>query len=377
MEPRYDVIVVGAGPAGSSAARRAVELGLSALVLERSYFPRPKPCASGLMPRALKLLGRDVDPVVHARVSRLEVGFGRGLSAVFEAKRTIIGTTTRRELDALLVERARVAGARFEFGSAVDAIGQDAEGIRVTAGGRSWRARHLVGADGVRSDVRRLAGLPALPVHGAIYVRAFPRSAADLGAFTDRVIFDLGATRRGYGWVFPKRDHLNVGVFSQRGLRGELSDSLAGFLRLRGLESWRHEGPLAFPVPLGFVRGGLACGRVVLVGDAAGLADPVTGEGIPHAVASGRVAAESIAASLGFGESAAAPGSAESAAAIYERRVLSEIAPALYALARLGNIVYSIGPPLAGLSLRVPLVRAAARRFGLWPTLETQEGAPR
>jgi geranylgeranyl reductase family protein len=355
METRYDLIVVGAGPAGSSAARRAAEMGLSVLVLERSSFPRPKPCASGLSPRSLLLLGHDVDPVVHVRASVVEVDFGRGRGALWRGSGTAIATTTRRELDALLVELAREAGARFESGCAVDGVDQDADGVRVVSRGRSWRARALVAADGVRSDVRRLGGLPDPPMSGAIYVRAFPRSAADLAPAPDRVILDLSAARRGYGWVFPKRDHLNVGVMSQRGLGAGLKESLSGFLRLRGLESWRHEGAFAFPVPSGVARGGLAAGRVLFVGDAAGLADPVTGEGISHAVASGRIAAESIAASILKGESAPEA---------YERRVFSEIVPALRALARPGNLAYSLGPRATGLFFSIALAQAAVVGLG-------------
>jgi len=347
--------VIGAGPAGSSAARRAAEIGLSVLLLERSSFPRPKPCASGLSPRALALLGHDVDPVVHARAHVVEVEFGRGRSATWKGRGTAIATTTRGELDALLVGRARDAGARFEPGCAVDGVDQDADGVRVVSRGRSWCARALVAADGVRSDVRRLAGLPDPPMSGAIYVRAFPRSVVELAPYSDRVILDLSAARRGYGWVFPKRDHLNVGVMSQRGLGAGLKESLSGFLRLRGVESWRHEGAFAFPVPSGLARGGLAAGRVLFVGDAAGLADPVTGEGISHAVASGRIAADSIAASIQKGESAPE---------IYRRRVFSEIVPALRALARPGNLAYSLGPHVTGVFFSAPLARAAIVGLG-------------
>jgi len=355
MESRYDLIVIGAGPAGASAARRAAEIGLSVLVLERSWFPRSKPCASGLTPRALALLGHDVDQVVHARAAVVEVDFGLGRSAVWKGRGTAIATTTRRELDALLVGRAREAGARFEADCAVDGVGEDADGVRVVSRGRSWRAPALVAADGVRSDVRRLVGLPDPPMNGAVYVRAFPRADVDLAPYQDRIILDLSAARRGYGWVFPKRDHLNVGVMSQRGLGAGLTKSLSGFLQLRGLDSWRQEGAFAFPVPSGLRRGGLASGRVLFAGDAAGLADPVTGEGISHAVASGRVAAESIAALILKGESASE---------VYERRVFSEIVPALRALARPGNLVYSLGPHVAGLFFSTPLARAAIVGLG-------------
>jgi geranylgeranyl reductase family protein len=355
MESQYDLIVIGAGPAGSSAARRAAELGLSVLVLERSSFPRPKPCASGLTPRALALLGQDVDPVIHARAAVVEVDFGRGRRAFWKGRGTVIATTTRRELDALLVGRAREAGARCETDCAVDGVDQDADGVRVVSRGRSWRTRALIAADGARSDVRRLAGIPDPPMSGAIYVRAFPPSAADLAPYQDRVIIDLSAARRGYAWVFPKRDHVNVGVMSQRGLGAALKESLSGFLQLKGLASWRQEGAFAFPVPSGPARGGLAAGRALFVGDAAGLADPVTGEGISHAVASGRIAADAIAASIMSGESAPE---------IYERRVFSEVVPALLALARPGNLVYSLGPRVTGLFFSAPLARAAVVGLG-------------
>jgi geranylgeranyl reductase family protein len=360
-----DVIVVGAGPAGSSCARRAAELGLTTLVLEKASFPRPKPCASGLSARALEALGDAVTPVLHDTVDTIRVVFGPGLTLRWQGRDRVLATTTRRELDARLVGLAESAGARFEFGRRVSAVTPEGEAVSVTAGAERWTARFAVAADGPWSAVRRALGL-ARPRHGgAIYVRAYPGDADLLARFRGAITFDLSAARRGYGWIFPKRDHVNVGVYRQAPLSRDLRGALSSFLEAVGLGSWTAEGPYAFPIPIDARVAGLGSGRVLLAGDAAGLTDPITGEGIPHAIASGRLAAEAVAAAA---ESGGLPD------ARYRSRVLSEVLPRVNVVRRAGNVCYSLGPRTLSLAARNPAFRSALMRLGPWGRLGPEGG---
>jgi flavin-dependent dehydrogenase len=196
-------------------------------------------------------------------------------------------------------------------------------------------------------------------------VRSFPPDPGRLAPFSGAIRFDVAAARRGYGWIFPKRDHLNVGVYRQAPLAGDLRAALASFLASSGLDSWRTEGPYAFPIPTAVRPDAIARGRVVLVGDAAGLTDPITGEGISHAVASGRVAAEAIA------EAAAGGGLPERA---YRSRVVREVLPEVNVVRRAGNLCYAAGPRALSLVLRAPALRSAVMRLGHWGRLGPEGG---
>lgn len=365
MEEILDIVVVGAGPAGASCARRAAELGLRVVLLERERFPRGKHCAAGLPMRALALIGAAAATVVHREFRTVELVLGARTTLVWTGGSTLIATTTRLELDALLAGEAVAAGARLECGAAAESAAVEGRTVRVIAGGRAWRARYLVAADGARGVLRGRCSVRGVPQSSAVFVRAFPPSGGAGELERDRITFDLRGSRRGYGWIFPKRDHLNVGVYTQRPMRGDLVADLSAFLANRGLDASRLEGPFAFPVPAGPGRAEAAAPRVLFVGDAAGLADPVTGEGISHALASGRAAAESVAEALG------STGSAE---AIYARRVAKEIGPDVNALRAIGNAFYALGPGATDRVLATAAARAALLKLGPWNRLGAGAG---
>ena len=363
MSERFDVIVLGAGPAGSSCARRATELGARVLVLERSDFPRAKPCGAGLTDKALSLMAGEEKPVEHRRFSSAEIAFGRHLSLMVGSPDTLMVTTTRRELDARLARSAEAAGARIDLGRPVTALEEDGSGVGVTAGTDSLTASYVIVADGVRGAGRSMLGLAPIRLGGGCYVRAFPEREGQAEGAPPGVLFDVTAARQGYGWVFPKRGHLNVGVFSQRPLDLDLTRELRDFLSSRGLDAWRTEGPFAFPIPVGRPGDALGTSRVLFAGDAAGLVNPVTGEGISSAILSGRLAAESI-----------AKGDSSGPAATYARRVESEVIPMTDGSRWAGQFVYSLGPALLDRLARTPALRsligpawraAARRRSGL------------
>ena len=349
MSESFDVIVVGAGPAGSSCARRAAELGLSVTVLEKSTFPRSKPCGAGLTERSLRLLKGEQTPVERQRFDTVEIAFDRHLSLIVSGRETLIATTTRAELDSLLARGAEAAGAEVEFGRAVTGLAHEGEGVRVRVGSDSTTARHVVVADGARGSGRRMLGLSPLLTGGGIYVRVFPGTGGLPELPGGRVLFDLTAARRGYGWVFPKGDHLNIGVFSQCELSARLRRDLDAFVALRGFGGWRREGPFAFPVPIRRPADALGTDRVLFAGDAAGLVNPVTGEGISAAILSGRLAAEAVSESLDTGRAVSAS---------YARRIQAEVVPMTDGSRKKGDFVYGLGPGFLKFAARTPVLRA-------------------
>ncbi len=352
-----DLIVIGAGPAGSACAEAAGRSGLRVRVFERARFPRTKPCAAGLTSRALGLLGDSIDPVIHRRVDTVEMRITRSVRGTWSSTRTVVATTTRRDLDPFLAERARQAGALVELGRSVSDITAMSDGVEVVSAGERLSAPYVVLADGAKGGLRARIGLRPLVLGGAAYVRLYPDKGATLGGRADGIILDAMSRRRGYGWVFPKRDHLNVGVCGVEPPGPDYLRDVERLVDVVGLSSWRREGPFAGFVPRASRPDDHSHGRVLAVGDAAGLADPVTGEGIAYAIQSGRIAAEVIA---GAGAAATAPLEASTR---YRERIADEIIPHLTLLSPLTRRLQAVGPAFVGALLSVRPIAAAVERW--------------
>ncbi len=342
MNTIWDVIVVGGGPAGASAARHAAGLGLETLVLEKVPFPRPKVCAGGVTEGALREMGLPLPrELIEREGRRLRPRWG-GRHLDVTSARAFVYLVSRDRFDQHLLSAARQAGAEVraggEGGEAREAgrvIGLSVEPGRVivVTPGRRFVARVVIGADGVRSRVartfRRELGRRETGLCLAADVPVSPEQRHPI--VEDGIEVRYGIPPRGYGWVFPKDGHVSVGVgaarygFSRPGpelvrhLNGSSlpsPDGVAGGWNLAMLQDHLR----AHLVPFGGIRRPVADGRVLLAGDAAGFADPFTGEGIRWACLSGRLAAESAARGLKTGRlSRETAGYAEACRALIDR----------------------------------------------------------
>ncbi|MBK8016717.1 MAG: geranylgeranyl reductase family protein [Betaproteobacteria bacterium] len=302
----HDAIVVGAGPAGSFCAYRLARAGASVLLLEKAAMPRPKVCGGALSRKVFRLVDFDLSPIVHNGVRRATLTYGNELSVDVDLQEAGACTTVREEFDAWLAERARSAGASVLEGTRFIGAEETADGVSVETSAGIFRCRHLVGADGVGSQVRKR-------MMGGGSVRQVPSvelllrvSPSVLDRYRDRALFDLGGMSRGYGWIFPKRDHLNVGIYSPLGAR-QLPAQLDAFLGLHGdLRGAQPLARLGYAIPLFDRSRPLALGRTILVGDAAGCVEGVYGEGIYYAMRSGDLAARALLEAANGGSDAAA-----------------------------------------------------------------------
>jgi geranylgeranyl reductase family protein len=287
---RFDAIVVGAGPAGSTAALRLSRAGARVLLLDRERFPRDKPCGGGLTERAVKQLPVAVDPVVEEVVDRFELGFRYGTRFERRGERPLVLMTQRRRLDAFLAEQAVGAGAVFRDGVRATAV--EADGT-VRFDGTAAHADFVVGADGVNGLTARALGFGDRR-HGVALEGNVLYVHAREGRWRGRAVVELGAVPGGYAWVFPKGEHVNVGVggWHTEGprLREHLERACAGY----GLPFDRLESVRGYRLPMRRVGEMPVRGRVLLVGDAAGLVDPLSGDGIYEALLSSRLAAEAV-----------------------------------------------------------------------------------
>ena len=291
-----DVAVVGAGPAGATAALVLAQAGVEVALLDRAPLPRDKTCGGGVVARALESLPSGVGIPVERRLGRVESRFtDAGVVVTVERETPLVHMSMRAPLDLALAEAARAAGAGLHAPCAVERVGVTPDHVQLETGRGALRARFLIAADGATGPTARAAGwtepldsVPALEAEVEVPPRVLAR-------FVDRARFDLGTPAGGYGWIFPKADHLSVGVgvFTRGAARRRLRDELARYLHAVGLGEASVRRVRGAPIPVR-PRRDAARGRVLLAGDAAGLADPLTGEGISLAILSGRLAAESL-----------------------------------------------------------------------------------
>jgi geranylgeranyl reductase family protein len=290
---RYDAIVVGAGPAGSTCAYRLASAGASVLLLDRARFPRDKPCGGGVTGRAARLLPFSIDPVVEDAVTsvRMRLRYGSWFERGGEAPLVLM--TQRVRLDAFLVERAVEAGTELRDGVRVESVTAGADGVEATAGGERFAAAALVGADGVNGACARALGLGG---NQAVGVALEGNVGYDrLGdGYRGRAVLELGVLPGGYGWVFPKGDHANVGIGGWASEGPRLRTALRGLCAAHGVGADDLEGVRGYRLPLRSPRSTLARGRAAVVGDAAGLVDPISGDGMFEAFLSGKLAAEAV-----------------------------------------------------------------------------------
>jgi geranylgeranyl reductase family protein len=297
---RFDAIVVGAGPAGSTAAFRLSRAGARVLLVDRERFPRDKPCGGGLTYRAVRQLPVPVDPVVEETVRRFELGFRYGKRFERRSEEPLILMTQRSRLDAHLAEQAAGAGADFRDGLRATALELDEGGGTVRFNGSGASAPVVIGADGVNGVTARSLGLAEGRRHGV----ALEGNVSLVHAREDyrgRAVVELGTVPGGYAWVFPKGDHVNVGVGGWESEGPRLREHLDRACAAYGLPVERLESLRGYRLPMRTAGGRARNGRVLLVGDAAGLVDPLSGDGIYEALVSARLAAESTTELLGGG----------------------------------------------------------------------------
>jgi len=296
----YDAAVIGAGPAGSCLARLLAGRGAAVVLIDKARFPRPKPCAGGISPSAALRCGLSMEGSAEARITSAVLSYESSERLVAAGRRTLAWTVERDRFDALLVDLALAAGAGFYDGLPLGALRRAGNRWEVEAGGRTFRARFIVGADGAASRVARLVGARRPPMAACIEATAAVSGPGPTPG-RGRLVFDFGRIEAGYAWAFAKSDGFSVGVYtvrprSGRALRRDLEAYISGEPLLAGA---RVSRPRRWFVPRGVCMhrkihfdGGL------LVGDAAGLADPLTGEGIGPALVSAELASRALAHSL-------------------------------------------------------------------------------
>ena len=292
---RFDVLVAGAGPAGSSTAIHLARAGARVLLADKARFPRDKPCGGGLTGRALKRIPVDPSPVVERDVDRFELRLRYGPSFSRSHDEPLIRMTQRRRLDAFLAAEAADAGAELREGAAVGGLA--AGRPRGDRGGRAATASAPTSSSAptARTGSSRAPSASVTGSSAASRSRGTCPLDALAGDLERTAVIELATVPGGYGWVFPKGDHANLGVGGWGSEGPRLRDHLATLARAHGVDPGDADrGARAPAADAEARRRPPARGRVLLVGDAAGLVDPLSGDGMYEAFVSARLAADAI-----------------------------------------------------------------------------------
>ena len=253
-------------------------------LIEARRTPRYKSCAGGIPIRTEAALDFPIADVVEDTVSGLDITYLGRRGFQRDAGRPIARMVMRDRFDALLLEKAREAGATVYEGIPVRDVVRDGNRFRVQAGESSLSCTLVAGADGANSRVGRALGLGLGLFENVALEAEVCASATALQRWRGLIDLDLGYRPWGYAWVFPKAERLSIGLVLPQGAGGQLRADLDGYLSRLGLADAQVERLVGHKIPARRGHEPLAGEGALLVGDAAGLTDEFTEEGIYYAV---------------------------------------------------------------------------------------------
>ncbi len=345
----YEVIIVGSGPGGSTAARELARRGRRVLLLDRAEFPRDKPCGGAVSPRTAALLGIDISEVVEHTVTGVILGTPATGLTVHDGTWVIGEMTERRRLDAFLVDHAVRAGAEFASKRSVQSVHRLVDGsfeVRFEEPDAApLSAPAVIGADGANGIVGESLDLDPPAEYGVALEASLPMPDGLPAWLCGRMALTVPVLPGGYGWVFPKGLHINIGVGGREGASHHLRDALDRYVRAFGWQPSALEHERGHRLPLRQPGMRVVNGGAALVGDAAGLVDPLLGEGIYGAVYSGLAAARTIDAYLD---------GRVTDLSRYQREIDEELGPRLSRSKLLADILAAWPTELNALAANVP-----------------------
>ena len=327
----YDAIVVGTGPSGSTAAALLARRGYQVLALEKRRHPRYKVCGGAVSVRLDRLIGRDYHSVLEREVKNLVVTCGGGDSYTIPFDRPIAYMMMRDRFDAHLMQEARRSGCELREEEPVIQVRYDSGIAQVRTARGEYQAWTVIGADGIPSLVARRV-LKRGPSPYAVGLESESVPIPNDPTIANGVLIDIGGVRGGYGWGFPKSDHLSCGVAVFRRDGQGLRHAYDRFIRSQpSFSSAGNHHTAGHLIPhFSSKAGPLVHEGAMVVGDAAGLVDPFLGEGIYYAIRSGQLAAEAVIRYL----------KEKIPLSTYEDAVKKEMYPEFNAASRVAWVVY-------------------------------------
>ena len=290
----FDCIIVGAGPAGSSSAYHLAKQGHSVLVLDKASFPRKKSCGGGVSPAIADWFDFDFAPVVQNHVSQVKYTFKMGDSAEVSLEGvTPMWMVQREQFDNFLLEQATGQGVEVKTGVEVQGVQLEGDSWQVNTSAGQFTGKYLIAADGANSTVAKLLGFKETTKIAAASLQV-PGEVSDRRQVT--AFFDFGSLKNGFMWCFPKADGYSFSAAYVRNPKGkpeELKKQLYQYTELFGVDASQGEYQ-EHPLNLWQANRPLHSDRALLAGEAAGMVDPLIGEGIRPALYTGVQAARAV-----------------------------------------------------------------------------------
>ncbi len=328
--PLYDCIIVGAGPAGASAAYHLSKQGHAVLLLEKAALPRYKPCGGGVSPQVAEWFDFDFEPVISQKVTRARYTWKLGEAIEVDLKAPI-WMVRRNEFDHYLVQQSQRVGAVLKDETKATGVefAQDRWKV-MTSGGETFEGRYLIAADGGRGPMAKWLGFGDRTPNIAGAIEIEPKGAVENSHV---VHFEFGLLKNGYVWNFPKKDGYSIGsgVFRTDRRKGkDLVAPMAEYAEAFGVDG-NAEPKFGHPVYIWNGNQRLHTQNAVLAGEAACVVDPLTAEGIRPSIFTGIKAAEAVGSAIAGNPSALADYTAVIAEEIgSEMKLATRLAKAFY-----------------------------------------------
>jgi menaquinone-9 beta-reductase len=334
---KYDVIVIGAGPAGACAAYMLAKSKINVLVIDKDHFPRFKPCAGGLTAKTLMSFDFSITKEIRYVTNSIVASYKNKIFHKISGNKVITEMVERTEFDHFFIQKAVDFGARFLDGVKVTGVIWENGEFSVKTEERFFRCNYLIGADGTNSVVNRTFRIVEKDLYGFAIETNCPISKENIENFD--MTFDFGTIPNGYLWIFPKDQYVCVGAYTTNKKIKNTREYLLDYIERLGLqvESNEFKGQVIPFYGINYHQPDFPC---ILVGDAAGFADYWTGEGIYYAVKSGIIAAEVIYSSIN---------SASFQYRLLQKRYDREIIQGLKLAYHIGKIFYSHLPFTLGI----------------------------
>jgi geranylgeranyl reductase family protein len=299
MAGKYDVIVVGAGPSGATTAYETARAGLRTLLVDKATLPRYKTCGGGITYKSVRALPFSINSVTERHLYKVDFSWRTHNPYVLTSPEPLVSMVQRSRFDFLLAEQAANSGAQVMDNTTVNSVEMDEAGVTLGTSRGPLHATYLVGADGATGKVARQLGLMSDRYALAALESEVEVEPQAMGRWQDRLGIDLGWLKASYGWVFPKGDHLSVGVgglplLEDYGKLLKTYDQAHTAARAPGSAIKRIIRSHGYLLPCRQPGSPAQKGNALLVGDAAGLVEAFTGEGIYWAIRSGQIAARCI-----------------------------------------------------------------------------------
>ncbi len=293
----FDVAVIGGGPAGAAASYFLAGQNKKVILLEKKTLPRYKTCGGGIVYRVNTILPLEINKIAERLCHVAEIYDHRAkLKFITRRNTPIITMVMRDSFDNYLLEEAKRNGATVLENFFVAELQEYSSYVEVLSDKKdSIKAKYIVAADGAGGVISRkiyspndVVRMPALECEVHVDEETFAK-------YKDTARFDFDILPNGYGWIFPKQDHLSVGIIRMKSSsKVNLNEMLDMYFEFLGLNKITKNERHGFLIPMNKKNRVFAKGRIILAGDAAAIADPVTGEGISNAILSGKFAAEAI-----------------------------------------------------------------------------------